>query len=83
MSEKMRSAYIKNNLKQRIEEQLTAFAMAMPESYIIAWKGYLAGAFEWGELDFPDYQELDCLLPKLIGNKPVGDLFIFDGVSQS
>ncbi len=70
-------------IKQRMEEQLTAFAMAMPASYIIAWKGYLAGSFEWGELDFPDYQELDRLLPKLIGNKPVGDMFIFDGVSQS
>ncbi len=73
-----RSIYIRDNLKNRIEEQLRAFEFGMPESYVIAWKSYLAGAFEWGELDFPEYQELDRMLPALNIPNPVGDLFIFD-----
>ncbi len=51
-----RSIYIRDNLKHRIEEQLHAFGSGIPESYILAWKGYLAGAFEWGDLDFPEYR---------------------------
>ena len=73
-----RSTYIRDNLKHRIEEQLRAFELGMPEAHILAWKGYLAGAFEWGELDFPEYQELDHMLPALTTPNPVGDLFIFD-----
>lgn len=58
--------------------EIKTFDSGMPESYILAYKGYLAGAFEWGDLDFPEYQELDRLLPTLNMPNPTGDLFLFD-----
>lgn len=76
-ADRERSAQIRDNLKQRIEEQLAAFPNGMPAAYITAWKGYLAGVFEWGELSFTDYQALDNLLPATVDATPVGDLFIF------
>jgi len=76
-----RSAKIRDNLKRCIEEQLAAFPHGMPAAYITTWKGYLAGVFEWGELNFIDYHALDNLLPATVDATSVGDLFIFGEVN--
>ncbi len=70
--------YIRTNLKQRISEQIDYFVPVMPERHVIAWRAYLAALFEWGVIEFGEYDELLNLLPTVIEPNPVSDIFIFE-----
>lgn len=77
-ADRERSAQIRDNLKQRIEEQITYFGGEMPERHTIAWRGYLAALFEAGILDYRHYTELTHLMPKIKDPNPIPDLFDFE-----
>lgn len=71
-------AYIRTNLAQRITEQIDYFAPAMPERHVIAWRAYLAALFEWGVIEFVEYDSLLNLLPTVCDPNPISDIFIFE-----
>jgi hypothetical protein len=72
-----------SNIEYRIREQLKAFGNNLPESYAIAWRGYLAGLFEWKLLDYRSYSDLVDLLPLLSEPNPVAHIFIFEDPTQN
>ena len=45
------------------------------EKVAILWKGYLAGLFEWGRIDFEMYKRLDYLLPD-IASTEIAEIFL-------
>ena len=64
-------------IKARINADIKHFKGNLPERYVLAWQGYVAGAYEWGGLDPSDYSNLVDLLP--VVNNPNPILEIFEG----
>ena len=64
-------------LQPRLQKYIDAFSGNMPESYAIAWNGYLGGLFEWQVIKSSLYGQLLSLLPELSNPDPV--LAIFSG----
>jgi len=63
-------------LKSRIQKHINAFSGHLPESYTIAWNGYLAGLLEWQVIG-DSYGHFIDLLPQTSNPDPV--LTIFSG----
>lgn len=66
---------IKQLIKYRIEADIKHFNGKLPERYVLAWQGYIAGAFEWGNLEPSDYSYLVDLLPKVEEPNPILEIF--------
>jgi hypothetical protein len=72
----MRTALqIYEELKHRIQADITAFNGTLPEKYSIAWQGYLAGLVEWKVITFPFYCQLEKLLPEVTEPNPIVTIF--------
>lgn len=56
---------IESELIYRIEADKKAFNGNMPERYVIAWAGYLAGLLEWSIITITVYERLCSLLPPI------------------
>lgn len=51
------------------------------DSVALLWKGYLAGLFEWGLIDFDVYSRLVDVIPA-VGDKDLAELFADDSISS-
>jgi hypothetical protein len=55
-------------LEHRIRRDIDHFEGNLPETYAIAWYGYLAAMIEWGLLSPSDHGKLTSMLPMLLEN---------------
>ena len=69
------SKEIAAELEKRIRADFKHFGGEMPERYVIAWEGYLAGLYEWGVLEGEDYFPLTNLFPSIGQPDPIADIF--------
>jgi hypothetical protein len=60
-----------DELKNRIQRDTDAFNGKLPESFSIAWSGYLAALIEWDLLSIADHERLVSMLPKVQNNPSV------------
>jgi hypothetical protein len=66
---------IVQELAARIKADLKHFSNSMPERYSIAWRGYLAGLFEWNVIELGYYRSLTDLLPQIDEPSPISEIF--------
>lgn len=71
----MTNKEIVQTIELRIRADIKHFNGALPERFTLAWQGYVAGAFEWGNLQPPDYKYLVSLLPKVESPNPILEIF--------
>jgi hypothetical protein len=70
----MQPEEIAAHLRDRIGAAVRHFGSRLPEAFVIAWRGYLAGLLEWGVLDIHAYDDVRPLLPQLDANPVVAIL---------
>jgi hypothetical protein len=68
MARGMRPEEIAAHLRDRIGADLRHFGGRLPEAFVVAWRGYLAGLLEWGVLNIQDYDAVLPLLPEVDDN---------------
>jgi len=66
---------IVKELASRIKADVEHFKGNLPERYSIAWRGYLAGLYEWNAIEFGYYRSLTDLLPKIEEPSPIAEIF--------
>lgn len=66
---------IVEELASRIKADIKHFNGLLPERYSLAWRGYLAGLYEWNIIQFGYYRSLTDLLPKIDEPSPIADIF--------
>lgn len=66
---------ITEELASRIRADLKHFDGELPERYAIAWRGYLAGLYEWNVIEFGYYRSLTDLLPVIEEPSPIAEIF--------
>ena len=62
-------------IEARIKADINHFEGKLPERYVLAWQGYVAGVFEFGNLTPSEYSYLVDLLPKVQNPNPILDIF--------
>lgn len=63
-----------DELKRRIQEDISHYNGCLPERVAIAWDGYIAALLEWGMISVDVHLQLHRLLPSIPYN-PVTDIF--------
>jgi hypothetical protein len=71
----MKNSEARQMIEARIRNDIKHFNGKLPERYVLAWQGYVAGAFEWGTLEPYDYSYLVDLLPKVEEPNPILEIF--------
>ncbi|HVV84668.1 MAG TPA: hypothetical protein VHE35_16495 [Kofleriaceae bacterium] len=69
-----RITQITEELAARIEAE-RRHHREFPERTVIAWRGYLAGLFEWAVIDEAGYNRLVALLPE-VADDPVVEILL-------
>lgn len=62
-------------IKDRIQQEITYFEGVLPERVAIAWDGYLAALLEWNLISPTDHQVAAGMLPEIPDN-PVIAIFL-------
>ena len=62
-------------LKDRIQQEITHFGGVLPERVAIVWDGYLAALLEWNLISVADHSEASGMLPEIPDN-PVMAIFL-------
>jgi len=62
-------------IEARINADIRHFNGTLPERYVLAWQGYVAGAYEWSGLEPSDYSYLVDLLPAITAPNPILEIF--------
>ena len=62
-------------LKDRIQQEITHFGGVLPERVAIAWDGYIAGLLEWSLITPSEHSKLSDMLPEIPDN-PVMAIFL-------
>ncbi len=66
---------IAKELASRIKADIKHYGGLLPERYTIAWRGYLAGLYEWNVIEFGYYRTLTDLLPEIEEPSPIAEIF--------
>ena len=66
---------IEDELNYRIQADVRAFSGDLPERYSLAWRGYLAGLYEWNVINMASYIRLLALLPPVQDPNPITTIF--------
>lgn len=66
---------IAEELASRIKADISHFDNLLPERYSLAWRGYLAGLYEWNVIEFGYYRSLTDLLPEIEEPSPIAEIF--------
>lgn len=61
-------------LRSRVQADIDHFEGAVPERYVIAWRGYLAALLEWGLLSASDHWAIMDMLPAISEPDPVDEI---------
>ncbi|GAB4145091.1 MAG: hypothetical protein Tsb009_17080 [Planctomycetaceae bacterium] len=54
-----------SELHNRIQQDIDHYRGKLPESFAIAWSGYLAALIEWGLISNSEHQDLCTMLPEV------------------